>query len=360
MEILNNFIKTNSELVDMMKKCSYHYDENDLNLHHLEDDVWSHTKKSYQNTIQYNTSIYVKWAILLHDIGRVLTRRENTQEAYVSFGDFEGVSIFMSIDILNKTDLSEVEKVRILKIISYHYTIIDHIKYAKPSKGNLLRIFKYEEELLKDLSHYVRCDLLGRVIDESKAHLYNVNKMDDFITYTQGIQNKSKNIEDKKNTVTILVGPPCSKKSFWTDENKNDSIVINRDSCVEEIGRKYLKNSYNEAYNFMNDNENIKEEVDTLDEDRENYAKNSEDMDIIIDNPNLNIKNRKEWIDAFRETHIIKVIVFLSPLDELIKCNKDRGEKINKNVTKKVLLNKLKTFEFPLLNEGIDYIEYST
>jgi len=360
MEILNNFINTNSELVEKMKKCSYHYDENDLNLHHLEGDVWSHTKISYQNTIQYNTSIYVKWAILLHDIGRVLTRQENTEEAYVSFGDFEGVSIFMSIDILNKTNLSEIEKVRILKIISYHYMIIDYIKYNKPSKGKLLRVFKYEEELLKDLSHYVRCDLLGRVIDESKTHLYDVKKMNDFITYTQGIQNKNKNIKDKKNTVTILVGPPCSKKSFWANENKNNAIVINRDSCVEEIGRKYLKYSYDEAYYFMKDHKSIKKEVDNLDEDREDYAKNSENMDIIIDNPNLSVKNRKEWVDAFRETHIIKVIVFLSPLDEIMKCNKNRGKEINKNVSKRELLNKLKTFVFPLLNEGIDYVEYST
>ncbi len=357
-KILDDFIKNNSTLVESMKECKYHYNDNMKNNHHLEGDVWTHTKLSYTNTQKYNTSIYVKWAIVLHDIGRVLTKSINHKKQKMSFGDFEGVSIFMAKGILDKTTLTEIEKVRIFKIIAHQYTIIDYIKYDSPSKDELLDLFKYEEELLYDLSQYVKCDLLGRVVDESEQDLYDIKKMDNFIEYTKTLKNIQKKIKDKKYTVSILVGPPCSRKTTWASENAQNSIVINRDSSVEEIGKKYNKHSYDEAYDFMRKNKKIKKEVDKLDKEREDYAKLSRDKNIIIDNPNLTLKNRKEWIDALGDTHIIKTIVFLSSFDELLICNKQRTKELGKSLSKRDFINKLKTFTFPLVNEGIDNIEY--
>ena len=241
MEILNEFIKNNHALVDQMKACSYSYDKDNLNLHHLEGDVWTHTMMAYTNAVKYKCSNIVKWAIIIHDIGRIYTRNENKEHKRVSFGNFEGVSVFTSIDILNKANLTHDEKIKILKIISYQYTVIDHIKYNKPSIKKLLSKFKYEESILEELAQYVRCDLLGRKISQSRISMYDKKTMQHFITYTKAIKQNSKDSTRKKNSVTILVGPPCSKKSTWVEANVGDAIVISRDSCVEEIGKNIIK-----------------------------------------------------------------------------------------------------------------------
>ena len=355
MKILEWFIKNYSNYVSLMRNCLYHYNDEILNYHHLEGDVWSHTMMAYQNAIRNGANDYVKYAILLHDIGRVITRKRNKEKEYISFGDFEGVSIYIGIGILNSTNLSVKEKIRVLKIVSYHYTIIDHVKFAEPSKDEIISIFKYEEELLVDLSNYVKCDLLGRIVESSKLKYYDINNLNNFINYCKNLKiNKVIEIE-KENSVTILVGPPCSQKStFIKSINDKKTIVINRDSCVEEVGKRYGKHSYDESYYFMKDNKNIKEEVDNLDEYREDIAKNSINKNIIIDNPNLTIKSRKEWIDAFKDTHNIKVVLFLTKFEKLIICNQTRSKKISKTVTEKELINKLKTFVFPLKGMSLD------
>lgn len=342
-----------------MSNCSYHHN-NYLNLHHLEGNVFSHTKESYYIATNLNYSIYIKWAIILHDLGRIYTRRISEENDRVSFGNFEGVSIYVGLEILYQTSLTDQEKIRILKIVAFQYTIIDYIKFQDPSFDDLLKKFNYDTELLEDLAYYVKCDLMGRKIDNSKSHLYNLSLIDDLLLKIKKISFINVDIKTKKNNIAyILVGPPCSRKSSWIKNNINgNSIIINRDTCVEAIGKNYNKFCYDECYDLMSNNKHIKYEVDTLDNKLENIAKNSSNIDIIIDNPNLKIKNRSEWIIALKETHLIKVILFLTPFNNLIECSKTRSLQIQKTISTDTLIRKLKTFEFPLKSEGFDEIEF--
>lgn len=129
-----------------MRNCSYHTDGY-FNLHHLEGDVWSHTMFSYSKGMNDGVSKIVLLALLLHDIGRVFTRNVNKQKKSVHFGDFEGVSCFSALDIINKLELSELQKISILKIIMHQYTVIDFVKY--------------DEELIKNLFAYVNVIYFG-------------------------------------------------------------------------------------------------------------------------------------------------------------------------------------------------------
>lgn len=340
----------------MMKDCSYHYDDKQLNMHHLEGDVWSHTVLAYNKTFEYKSSKYIKWAVVLHDLGRIYTRKEYPKESRVVFGDFEGVSCYVGMEILNKTDLSVEEKTRILKIISYQYVIIDYIKYNDPPFEELLIKFKYENELFEDLAEYVGCDIFGRVVNESRLHLYSNQRVEDLKKLLQNRESDKKVKTTKENNLYILVGPPCSKKSTWVSEQNGNPVVINRDSVTEKVGRKHGKNNYNEAYELMNADVKVKKEIDLLDEQIESAAKQTINRDVIIDNPNLKRKNRKEWIDALQETHKVIAVVFLAPFNEIIECNSKRGLLIGKSVSQKGIVNKLKTFTFPLFNEGIDEV----
>jgi HD domain len=160
-----------------MRECSYHYDHKTLNNHHLEGVVWTHTMMALSYAENHNMPLIIQWAALLHDIGRVYTRHENQRDGAVEFGDFEGVSCYLALEVMNKAKVKKKDQIRILKIISYLYTIIDHIKFNKPSLDEMVQDFKYEEALLSDLTDYVRCDLHGRFITESRKKLYAFSEM---------------------------------------------------------------------------------------------------------------------------------------------------------------------------------------
>ncbi len=358
MQQLKWFMQTFPNYVQSMRRCSYHYSSNITNLHHLEGDVWSHTMMAYSKAMEYDVGVVIKWAILLHDLGRVYTRKTDPKRKTVLFGSFEGVSVFVALEILNKTNLCEADKVKVLKIISYHYNIIDYIKYNRPNIKTLLEKFRYEEDILYDLALYIRCDILGRIIDKRKKQFYNTKKINQFILYTKSLNIQKKITLKKSNTVYILVGPPCSQKSTWAIENSENSIIINRDLCVETIGQKYNKMNYDDSFELLKKDINIKKEVDNLEIKQKNEAISSLNKNIIIDNPNLKAKVRKQWIELFKNKYNIKVIVFLSSFKDLNICTKNRSKQINKSLSQKGIIGKLKTFQFPLLSEGMDEIEY--
>ena len=60
MIILQWFIKNFPSYVEKMQNCSYHYDKENLNRHHIEGDVWSHTVASLSNAKHYNYSEQLK------------------------------------------------------------------------------------------------------------------------------------------------------------------------------------------------------------------------------------------------------------------------------------------------------------
>lgn len=358
MQILKYFIQEFPDYVKKMKECSYHYKTSNLNLHHIEGDVWSHTVLSYKYALMYDMPSIIKWAIVLHDIGRIYTRRESKKNNSVSFGDFEGVSCAIAVEVLHKTTLSKDEKVNILKIISYHYEMIDYIKFNDPTLDELKQTFKYEENLLKDLALYVQCDLRGRIIDTSREYLYDFSKIDTLLLALKNVQVTIQNNTLKKFNAYILVGAPNSGKSTWIKNFKKDFYLVSKDAAVIETGAKYNKFNYDDAHDYVYDNKEIEKEVEALNLKHEKYALSGINQDIIFDNPNLKLKNRKEWIEPLHMSHNIISIVFLTPLKTLKKRNKQRKVEINKSIGTKTIIRKLKTFSFPLLGEGISKVEY--
>lgn len=357
MNILQWFMIKFPEYVKMMQECSYHY-SGSINPHHIEGDVWSHTVMTYKMAHDINASNIIKYVALLHDIGRVYVRREDKDKKRVYFGDYEGVSCYVALDILNETNLTEIEKSQILKIISYHYRIIDCIKFNEPSFEVIQQEFIFEEDILKDLATYVKCDLNGRIIEYSRQHLYSNKKIDLFIEKLKCVEPKSKPISTKTNIAYILVGPPNAGKSQWVESNGNEAYVISRDKAILEVGKIYGKVTYDEASKYMYDNKHIKKEVDLLNDSYKKHSKNILGSDIIFDNLSLKKETRNQWINLVGTTHKIKVIVFLTPFSVLRERDPRRKEEIGKTISRKTLHKKLKNFKFPLISEGIDEIEY--
>jgi len=350
------FIQNYPDYVTQMRACSYH-SNNNINLHHLEGDVWSHTMLSYSKGLNFGVSKTVLIALFLHDIGRIFTRYIDSKGS-VSFGDFEGVSCFVSLDILNKLDLSENEKVDILKIIMNQYNVIDFVKYDETSFDKFVKKYEYNEELVKYLFSYVKCDLFGRIIDSSKSKYYDLSKIQFYEKEASSLKltHKKKVDKDKKN-LYILIGLPCSGKSRWIEENHKDAFLISRDYCIDTIGKKYAKKSHDEAYELQDKNENISKEVDELYESRlKNSYATSED--VIVDNLNLRFEVRQKIITRYKDTHNIYGVLFLKSYNYILNCDKKRTKSENKTIGKTLLIKNMMKFRFPMLKEGFDDIEY--
>ena len=266
--------------------------------------------------------------------------------------NFDGVTVFTSLDILKQREINDLEKIKILKLISYQSIILNHLKFNKPTVNQLLNIFKYEENLLEELSFCIQDYLIEyKIIFNDKSRLIK------FISYFKRNKKKQKKLSSKKNNLYILVGSPCSRKSTWVKEQNKEFVVLNKDSCVEQVGRKYGKNNYDDSYTLMFRDKSVKKEIKRLEDIQVETALKSFDKDIVIDNPNLKTKNRKEWIDLFKNTHCVKVIVFLVPFKKLIECSDIRSKEIQKSISEKGIISKLKTFKYPILSEGIDTVE---
>ncbi|NOQ30431.1 MAG: AAA family ATPase [Helicobacteraceae bacterium] len=351
------FIKTFPSYYKMMNECSYHYKDREFNNHHLEGNVWTFTMLSFNQGIINNVPLHIQYALLLQDIGRVLTRKENHKSEHISFGDFEGASCVLGVEVLNQTSLSNQEKIRILKIISYQYTMTDFLHSSEPNFDELLATFKYEEELLKDLAVFIKCNFSGRVVEESKKDQYNTQKVDILIESLQELEITKKIVEEKTATLNILVGLPCSLKSSWVEKQEGDFILVNRDDFTLLVGAKHKKFTYDDADKYLLANDKLEDEADRLYEEHKDMTKNSMGKNIIIDNPNLKIKKRKNWINAMSKTHNINIVLFLRAYTSLIECDKLRSKKIKKTIGKKLITKQLKEFYFPLFSEGFDTIE---
>ena len=294
-------------------------------------------------------------SLLFHDIGRVKTRRVN-KDASLSFGDFEGVSCYISIEMLNKLDLSEDEKVRILKIIMHQYNIIDFVKYDEISFEEFVEKYKYDEELLLDLFSYVKCDLFGRFIDKSKTKFYDLQKIIKYEKEASSLKIQTPKIKNKKD-VYILVGVPCSGKSSWIEYNYPEAHVISRDWTVSEVGKRHNLYTYDESSYLDDTNEDVSNEIDDLYSEliKESYVT---DKPIIVDNTSVTINKRKKWIERYKNTHNIYCVVFLKSFENIVSCNKKRSKLENKTINEKTILKQMKNFRFPLLNEGYCEVKY--
>lgn len=359
MEEIRWFISNFPDFVKKMKSCSYHHNKHDLDLEHLENSVWNHAVISYSKALNYKYSNVIRWAALLHDIGRILTKRVDIKKKTICFGSYYGASAFLAYEVLNKTTLKEEQKLRIVKILSYQHEIVRLLKHNSYSLEDYLKLFEYDETLFNDLISYAKCDLHGRKVDETLKEEYKeIYKKLDFLEKQEFVFKKDKELIKKDKELFILVGPPCSGKSTWTKNFKEEKIVFSRDEFTLKAAQKHNIFTYNEASKLKRVSEDIKSEVNELAHQRKDELLHSSYKNIIIDNVVLNAHDRKYWINIFKDTHNINIVLFLTPYSNLLKRDIRRSREISKSIGKFAIIDNLKAFKYPLLSEDIDRIEF--
>jgi len=322
--MINWFIETFPDYHMMMKECSYMYKNTNSNQHHLEGDIWSFSSNSYEQGIINNVPRHILWALLLHETGRVITRVENHRRKNINFGDFEGASCFIALEVLQKAKLPIQEIVCILKIISHHYIIIEHLHKGKPNISKLIEKFKYEEELLKDLSIFIQCNFEARTVGEKLKKRYDINNVLNLISNLSNLKQSQKLPSHKKNDLYILVGPPCSQKTTWTKDREKSFIIFSKDNYLMQIGKKFSYFTHDKIDEFLRKNPIHSQELENIYMQETKRIKTIDNKNIIIDNMNLEARKRVEWIKAFKHTHIITIVLFMSSYKSLVLCDQQR------------------------------------
>jgi len=348
------------ELVQSMKDANHHYDEQNLNPYHLEGDIWTHTNMVFKNSEYFSQdNNYVKWSSLLHDIGKPRAREVVDERKRVRFLGHEGVSAFMVVDVLNKTDIKVEDKLHIFKLVALHGSLFHFVKSDSTVKSDAVDHFRGMKTVLSDLTHQVRADSLGRWYNDSNLSdkLFTTNLPKEFAHVVEQLEDGVAAGDESAPKLTVLVGPPCSRKSTWLKNNAGENtVVISRDALVETAGKK-RGISYGEAFKFLNENPDVaKSEVDEVLNTTYMEARKAK-KDVVVDMTNMSKKGRRKWVNEFKGYNA-KCMVFLTGYDNLLECNKKRGEETGKHIPDFVVRDMCKRFTLPMYSEGFTSIDY--
>lgn len=154
----------------------------------------------------------------------------------------------------------------------------------------------------------------------------------------------------KEPFVIVLAGPPMSGKSTWIKENHPDTEVISRDEILMEV---YGSRNYGEAYKNVDQNK-----VDKILKERiSEYAR--EGRNVILDMTNLSKKVRRRNLAHYGKKYTKVAVAFpILPMEEYKRRNEFRKEEENKNIPIHVLLNMIKIYAMPTIDEGFDEVIY--
>lgn len=298
-----------------------------------EDNLLLYTQKLLNERESLETKEHMLWALLLHNIGRIYTQT-----------DFEGMGVYLGVEVLNKTDLTQIEKIRIIKILSEYNNMIILLNKTKPNYDKFISGYEYEEELLKDILNFLKC-LKKDIPLELESKILATKE-------------KSKIYIAKEYSVNIYVGSQATGKSTIINKTKNiPSMVISRDNCMLEIGKHYNLTSYDEVVAVYNKDRRFSNAVNTLDDSYEEIASDYP-FDLYIDNLNLRHSHRWFWVKQKGDTHNIDVKVLLKPLNEILVTIEKRKQEENKSVPLEMIIKRMKKFQIPLRGDGYDSVEF--
>lgn len=346
------------ELTKKMRDATHHYDELTINPYHEEGDIWTHTMMVclMARTVAPDNDL-VRWSSLLHDIGKPGALRVNHDNKRVSFHGHEGLSSYMAIDILNKTNIPVADKIMIHKLIAMHGELFHFVKSDGTIKSDILDVFNGERVLLENLTYQVWADSFGRFWQNGRVTNIDADLPDHFKPI---IEQLSYGVQPMKNTgnpkLIVLVGPPCAGKSTFINKYHAATEVISRDAFVEAAGARRGLN-YSDSFKFLNTNK----EISTAEVDEEMNKQitsiRQNNKSVIIDMTSMSKKSRRRWVSEFSK-YDKKAVVFLTGFEELKKRNKNRAEKTGKYIPDHVLQDMCIKYSMPTYAEGFNEIEY--
>ncbi|XZQ52891.1 MAG: HD domain-containing protein [Candidatus Karelsulcia muelleri] len=207
---------------------------------HKHKDNFYHTLKVVDNISNYSNNLWLKWAALLHDIGKYLTKKYISNIGW-TFYSHELIGAKMIYSIFKRLKLHKKKNIKYIKnIIKYSSRPITLISYLTTDSSI--------KKLLVNMGNSIE-DLI--LLCKSDITTQNFLKKKQFKQKLDFFKKKIKKIEEKKN----------KQKFFFPLSGDNIMNILNINSC-KEIGilKKLLKkaiikgiipNDFNKASLFI-------------------------------------------------------------------------------------------------------------
>jgi putative nucleotidyltransferase with HDIG domain len=345
-----------------MENCTHHYDQSHLNMWHIEGKVSTHTLMVAKVAELFNEGDVIQWAALLHDLGKPMARFEIPDKERARFVQHEPISVFLAIDVLNKTDLSTEDKINVLKTVGGHSLLFDHVEFIDGQSilnDKVHEVFQGDRTLLELVGRMTRCDTLGRFAIGPDSRTSMGHTIVAAVEKVLPQFTDAGYVESDKPKLTILCGLPASGKSSYVESLDYSTHVISRDNILQRYAET-LGITYDEAFHLQETNAGFNREINELldvqvQEAREAHA------NVVIDMTNLSKKSRRKWLNRFNtskrnQPYQKECILFLTGHEELKRRNTIRS-KYGKTIPESVYLHMMKSFNYPLYSEGFDRIE---
>ena len=347
-KILNWFKENYNEFYKQMEIITHDHSNGNKNPFHMEGTILVHTKMVLdwlEINENDNNSINLIFAAILHDLGKIFTKKEDESRAH--FKKHENISTYLSIDILKmaKKDFPDINIIKTLKLIAWHGSLWVRKEHDNLEENLKILDYKYGHDLdfYKDLLKFVEADACGRTFKHKEDEDYILEQfkfLNNFIPY-----DKTKYVKEKTSEVVLLVGLSGSGKSTYLSNNNFDNYEI---ISVDNILSKGKLN-----YNSIDYKKNVKKAFDQTMKDMLEAIK--KDKNVIIDMTNLDKENRRRKLSKFPSSkYHKKAIVFLNGINE-IKSNLLKRE--DKKIPENVIFEQMLNFELPNYDE-FDEIEF--
>ena len=146
--------------------------------------------------------------------------------------------------------------------------------------------------------------------------------------------------------IIMLVGPPCSGKTTWRQQNCPDYVLIDTDSYIERRAQE-LGTTYGAVF----DSEIRAAEADMRQRLRFAVARGA---DMVWDQTNMTRRSRLRKLALIPDFYHRAAAVFQVDPDELSLRNQVRAQATGKEIPWKVIRDMINGFEMPTEDEGYD------
>ncbi|WGH24750.1 MAG: HD domain-containing protein [Candidatus Shikimatogenerans bostrichidophilus] len=202
---------------------------------------FKHTLKVIDKISKYSNNLWLKWATLLHDIGKPVSKKFDNKKGW-TFYNHEIIGSNMINYIFYKLKLPIKKNIEYIKTI-IKYSNISNILINKEVKVSTIRkfIYKIGYNNIKDLLLLSKCDITTSNYKLKKEKEKNIKKLYNNI--------KTINSKDNINNIKLYINGNFIMKYFNIPQSKIIGII--KSKIKKHIIEGKINNTFKDSINLM-------------------------------------------------------------------------------------------------------------